>query len=322
LSTHNSLAKFIEIAHGANTAREAQTDMAKIGIDLGGTRIKVARVIADNILEERSIETPKGGPNAVLGAIAECVKGLDASPGAVGFAIPGEVDAAGKCYRLPNIDGFEGVAIASILEPLLGCRVFVENDGNAAAHGEALYGWGQKYKSFAMVTLGTGIGGGLVLDGKLRPGTHGFAAEIGHIPIDSSSDAWPCACGQRGCVESYAGTKGLLRRYKELGGETVTEVAHVAAAAREGKVAGVQAFQMMADALARCVTTMQNLLDLDAIVFTGGISQSFDMLLPPLREAVRKAAFAAPLGEVPLVLSEMGSKAGVVGSAHLDLVKR
>jgi glucokinase len=296
--------------------------MAKIGIDLGGTRIKVARVDADNILEERSIATPKGGPNAVLSAIAETVKSIESSPKAVGFAIPGEVDALGKCYRLPNIEGFEGVAIASILEPLIGCPVFVENDGNAAAHGEALFGWGQKYKSFAMVTLGTGIGGGLVLDGKLRPGTHGFAAEIGHIPIDSSPDAWLCGCGQRGCVESYAGTRGLLRRYKELGGETASEVAQVAAAAREGNPAGVQAFQMMADALARCVTTMQNLLDLDAIVFTGGISQSFDMLLPPLREAVRKSAFAPPLAEVPLVLSELGAKAGVVGSAHLDLVKQ
>lgn len=297
--------------------------MAKIGIDLGGTRIKVARVDADNILEEHSIPTPKGGPTAVLTAVAEAVKAIDSHPRAVGFAIPGEVDASGKCYRLPNVEGFEGVGIASILEPLLGCPVFVENDGNAAAHGEALFGWGQKYKSFAMVTLGTGIGGGLVLDGKLRPGAHGFAAEIGHIPIDSTADAWPCACGQRGCVESYAGTRGLLRRFKELGGsETVTEVAQVAAAAREGKTSGVQAFQMMADALARCVTTMQNLLDLDAIVFTGGVSQSFDMLLPPLREAVRKSAFAPPLAEVPLVLSELGSKAGVVGSAHLDVVKR
>src|SRR5690606_19850169 len=148
-------------------------------------------------------------------------------PQAVGFAIPGEVDAEGKCYRLPNIAGFEGVRIASVLEPLIGCPVFVENDGNAAAHGEALYGWGRKYKSFAMVTLGTGIGGGLVLDGRIRTGAHGFAAEIGHIPIDSSPEAWHCACGQRGCVESYAGTNGLLRRFHELGGEPTTEVVSV-----------------------------------------------------------------------------------------------
>ncbi len=295
--------------------------MAKIGIDLGGTRIKVAKVEADVIIEEVSIATPSGGARAVLEAVAESVRRLDSKPSAVGFAIPGEVDAEGYCYRLPNIPGFERVRIAAVLEPLIHCPVYVENDGNAAAHGEALFGFGRKYKSFAMVTLGTGIGGGLVLDGKIRTGAYGFAAEIGHIPIDSSETAWSCGCGQKGCVESYAGTIGLLRRFKEAGGGETTEVADVAKSARAGQPAGLAAFEMMAGALARCITTMQNLLDLDAIVFTGGISQSFDLVEPALRAAVRKAAFAPPLAEIPLLVSELGSKAGVVGSAHLDLVK-
>ncbi len=295
--------------------------MAKIGIDLGGTRTKVAKVQGDQIIGEMSFATPAEGPRAVMEAVAEAVRDLDATPENVGFAIPGEVDAQGVCYRLPNIPGFENVNIAGLLEPLLGCRVFVENDGNAAAHGEALFGWGRTYPSFAMVTLGTGIGGGLVLDGKMRTGAFGFAAEIGHIPIDSSADAWPCGCGQRGCVESYAGTFGLLRRYKEAGGGDASEVVTVAAAARAGRPEGIKAFAQMADSLARCVTTMQNLLDLDAIVFTGGISQSFDLLEPALRAAVRKSAFAPPLGEVPLLVSELGPRAGVVGSAHLDIAK-
>jgi glucokinase len=295
--------------------------MAKIGIDLGGTRIKVAKVEADVILEEVSIATPSGGPQAVLEAVAESVRRLDSKPSAVGFAIPGEVDAEGYCYRLPNIPGFERVRIAGVLEPLLHCPVYVENDGNAAAHGEALFGFGRKYKSFAMVTLGTGIGGGVVLDGRIRTGAYGFAAEIGHIPIDSSETAWSCGCGQKGCVESYAGTFGLLRRFKEAGGGETTEIADVAKAARAGQAAGLAAFQMMAGALARCITTMQNLLDLDAIVFTGGVSQSFDLIEPALRAAVRKSAFAPPLADVPLLVSELGSRAGVVGSAHLDLVK-
>lgn len=295
--------------------------MAKIGIDLGGTRIKVAKVEADVILNEVSIPTPAGGARAVLEAVAESVRRLDSRPSAVGFAIPGEVDADGYCYRLPNVPGFERVRIAGVLEPLLHCPVFVENDGNAAAHGEALYGFGRKYRSFAMVTLGTGIGGGLVLDGKIRTGAYGFAAEIGHIPIDNSPQAWSCGCGQTGCVESYAGTFGLLRRFREAGGTDTTEVADVARAARAGDKAGLVAFEMMAAALAQCVRIMQNMLDLDAIVFTGGISQSFDLVEPALRAAVRKTAFAPPLGEVPLLVSELGSRAGVIGSAHLDLVK-
>lgn len=295
--------------------------MAKIGIDLGGTRIKVAKVQADVILDEISIPTPSGGPRAVLEAVAESVRRLDSDPSAVGFAIPGEVDAEGRCYRLPNIPGFERVRIAGVLEPLINCPVFVENDGNAAAHGEALYGWGRKYRSFAMVTLGTGVGGGLVLDGRVRTGSYGFAAEIGHIPVDSSPEAWPCGCGQTGCVESYAGTFGLLRRFREAGGPETTEILDVAKSARAGQEPGLVAFGMMSDALARCVRAMQNLLDLDAIVFTGGISQSFDLIEPGLRAAVRATAFAPPLGEVPLLVSELGSRAGVVGSAHLDILK-
>lgn len=295
--------------------------MAKIGIDLGGTRIKVAKVEADVIIDEVSIATPGGGAQAVLEAVAESVRRLDAKPSAVGFAIPGEVDADGYCYRLPNVPGFERVRIAGVLEPLLHCPVYVENDGNAAAHGEALFGFGRMYKSFAMVTLGTGIGGGLVLDGKMRTGAYGFAAEIGHIPIDSGDGAWSCGCGQKGCVESYAGTFGILRRFKEAGGAETTEIANVARAARAGQAAGLAAFEMMAGALARCITTMQNLLDLDAIVFTGGVSQSFDLIEPALRAAVRKAAFAPPLADIPLLVSELGARAGVVGSAHLDVVK-
>jgi glucokinase len=295
--------------------------MAKIGIDLGGTRIKVAKVQDDLILDEVNIPTPSGGPQAVLEAVADSVRRLDSAPSAVGFAIPGEVDADGRCYRLPNIPGFERVRIAGVLEPLINCPVFVENDGNAAAHGEALYGWGRTYRSFAMVTLGTGVGGGLVFDGKVRTGAYGFAAEIGHIPVDNGPAAWPCGCGQTGCVESYAGTFGLLRRFREAGGHETNEIADVAKSARAGEKAGLAAFDMMSDALARCVRTMQNLLDLDAIVFTGGISKSFDLIEPGLRAAVRKTAFAPPLGEVPLLVSELGSRAGVVGSAHLDLLK-
>jgi glucokinase len=295
--------------------------MAKIGIDLGGTRIKVARVEADQIQRELSVDTPTGGPAAVLGAVAETVRQLDPKPVAVGFAIPGEVDAQGNCYRLPNIAGFENVNIESILGPLLGCPICVENDGNAAAHGEALFGLGKQYPSFAMITLGTGIGGGLVIDGRVRTGAHGFAAEIGHIPVVSGDGAWQCGCGQRGCVEAYAGTFGLLRKFHELGG-SATEIVTVAESARRGETPGVEAFRMLGEALAQCVTILENLLDLDAIVFTGGISQSFDLFEPVMRAAVRKRAFAKPLAEVPLLISSLGARAGAIGAAHLDTLRR
>lgn len=294
--------------------------MAKVGVDLGGTRIKVARVDGSEILKEHSVDTPSGGPRVVLEAVARAVQTVDPRPSAVGLAIPGEVDANGVCYRLPNVPGFEDVNIAEILGPMLKCPIWVENDGNAAAHGEALYGYGSTYRSFAMVTLGTGIGGGLVFDQRVRTGSYGFAAEIGHVPLVAGDDAWQCGCGQRGCVESYAGTMGLLRKYRELGGEA-EEILTIAEAARRGEAAALATFDMMSWALAQCVTIIENLLDLDAIVFTGGISASFDLIEPKLRQYVEARAFAPPLGRVPLLVSELGARAGSIGAAHLDILK-
>nr|AQQ74810.1 hypothetical protein [uncultured bacterium] len=294
--------------------------MSKIGVDFGGTRIKLARVDGDQILSEESIETPQtGGPEAVLTAIADAVLRLDRYPEAIGLAIPGQVDAKGACYRLPNVPGFEGFRVASFLEPRLGCAVHIENDANAAAHGEALFGIGKKHRSFALFTLGTGVGGGIVIDGRVRTGTHGFAAEIGHVVIDTRAEAWPCACGRTGCVESYAGTKALLRKFEELGG-VADEVKTIALAARAGQRAGLEAFAMMAESLARAVTVIQTLLDVDAVGFTGGISASFDLIEAELRRHVQKLAYSKPLGEVPLVVGELGARAGVVGAAHLHLL--
>jgi glucokinase len=231
------------------------------------------------------------------------------------------VDKNGACYRLPNVPGFEGFRVASFLEPLLGCSVHIENDGNAAAHGEALFGIGRRHPSFVLFTLGTGVGGGIVIDGKVRTGSYGFAAEVGHVKIDSRAEAWPCSCGRHGCVEAYAGTRALLRKFRELGGEA-DEVLSVAQAARAGVAAGAEAFAMMAESLARAVTIIQTLLDVDAIGFTGGISASFDLMEGPLRRHVREMAYSKPLGEVPLIVSELGARAGVVGAAHLHLLDR
>ncbi|NUN50777.1 MAG: ROK family protein, partial [Candidatus Brocadiae bacterium] len=123
---------------------------------------------------------------------------------------------AGRCYRLPNVPGFEGVNIRQELERRLGLPVAVENDSTTAALGELLFGHGRAHQSFLVATLGTGVGGGLVIDGALRRGAHGFAAEIGHLLVDSSPSAPVCVCGLRGCMEVFAGTRGLMARYAEL----------------------------------------------------------------------------------------------------------
>jgi glucokinase len=288
-----------------------------LGVDFGGTRIKAAEVRDGALVRTHVVDTPPGAaPAEVLDAVAGAVVALEAEPTVFGLAIPGEVDATGRCWRLPNVAGFENVQIARELGVRTGARVFVENDGTTAALAESLFGHGREHASFLMVTLGTGIGGGLVIGRRVIRGAHGFAAEVGHVTIDRSPDAWPCVCGQVGCVEAYAGTRGLLRRFGELGGKA-NEISEVAASARAGHKAGQEAFFMMARALAVALNSIQNVLDLDAIVFTGGISRSFDLIEPALRAELRRRAFAPPLAEVPLLVSELGDLAGVMGAAHL-----
>jgi glucokinase len=289
-----------------------------VGVDFGGTQVKAGIVEGGEVVRSMTAETRPGATvNEVLSTLTNVVLALAPRPIAVGVAIPGEVDGEGRCWRLTNVPGFEGVHIARELAERLNCPIAVENDATAAALGERLYGHGRAYPSFLMITLGTGIGGGLVLGHALYPGTHGFAGEVGHMNVVRALDAPVCACGQRGCIEAYAGTKALLRRYKELGGGAADEILPISIAARRGEQAGLRVFEEMGEALGRGLGNIQNLLDLNAIVFSGGISQSFDLIEPYVRRALRESAFAPPLAEVPLLVSELGERAGVIGAAHL-----
>ncbi len=304
----------------ATSSRRSEHDASSchgIGIDFGGTTIKAGIVEAGRIVRHASLETPRdAAPGALLDAVASLLATVDAPEGPVGIAIPGEVDEAGRVWRLPNVTGFEGITIAAELARRTGRDVAVENDATAAALGELLHGAGGRFQSFALLTLGTGIGGGLVLDGRIRRGAHGFAGEFGHVLIDHGDSAAPCVCGQRGCVEAYAGTRALLARHHALGGTSLT-IRDVAVAARADEPAARAAFRQLAEALAAALTSIQNVLDLEAIVFSGGVSESFALFEADLRASVRARAFARPLGEVPLVVSDLGAHAGIVGAAHL-----
>jgi glucokinase len=289
-----------------------------IGVDFGGTGIKAGIVEDGMVIRSLETPTPRGAPpEEVMGAIARVVLELDPNPEGVGVAIPGEVDSSGGCWGLPNVPGFKGVNLGQGLTERLRCPVAVENDATTAALGECLFGHGSRYPSFLMVTLGTGVGGGLVIGGQLYPGSNGFAGEIGHINLDPSADAPACACGRKGCLEAFAGTRALSRKFAEEGGGSVEQIKPIADSARRGERAGLAAFEMMGLAVGQCLAGIQNVLDLNAVIFTGGISQSFDLIEAHVRRGLRERAFSEPLAEVPLVISELGPQAGVVGAAYL-----
>jgi glucokinase len=288
-----------------------------IGVDFGGTQVKAGVVEGGEVVRSMTAETrPGAAVSEVLSTLANVALALDPKPSAVGIAIPGEVDGEGRCWRLTNVPGFEGVHIARELSERLNCPIAVENDATAAALGERLYGHGRSFPSFLMVTLGTGIGGGLVLGHALFPGSNGFAGEVGHMNVNRSPEAPVCACGQRGCIEAYAGTKALLRRFRELGG-VADEVLPISVSARRGEERGLRVLEEMGEALGRGLANIQNLLDLNAIVFSGGVSASFDLIAPHVRRSLREFAFAPPLAQVPLLVSELGERAGVIGAAYL-----
>jgi glucokinase len=283
-----------------------------IGIDWGGTAIKAAIVDGANVRGFARVDTPVGA-TAILDAIAGLVKVLDPRATSIGLAIPGEVRDDGRCWRLPNVPGFEDVNIAAELKQRTGLPVGVENDATAAALAERLYGWGNTYRSFLLVTLGTGIGGGLVLDGQLRRGRGGFAGEIGHVLVSSAPDAWVCGCGKRGCMEAYAGIAGLQRRYGKP-----APIAEIAAAGGEAAEA---VWKQLGDALGSGLGSLNNALDLDAIVFTGGVANSLAKFEHHIRAALNERSFAPPLAAIPLVVSKLGEHAGVIGAAHLPAGK-
>jgi glucokinase len=289
-----------------------------IGVDFGGTQVKAGVVEGGEVVRAMTADTRPGATvSEILSMLANVALALDPKPDAVGVAIPGEVDGEGRCWRLTNVPGFEGVHIARELGERLNCPIAVENDATAAALGERLYGHGRSFPSFLMVTLGTGIGGGLVLGHALYPGSNGFAGEVGHMNVNRAPGAPVCACGQRGCIEAYAGTKALLRRFRELGG-TADEVLPISVSARRGEERGLRVLEEMGEALGRGLANIQNLLDLNAIVFTGGVSASFDLIEPHVRRSLREFAFAPPLAQVPLLVSELGERAGVIGAAYLN----
>jgi glucokinase len=288
-----------------------------IGVDFSNAVIKAGIVEQGRVLRSMVADTPAGAePAEILDTIARVVGALSAHPDAVGIAIPGEVNTDGRCWRLPNTRGFEGVRIAEEVSRRLRCPIAVENRATTAALAEQLYGHGQQHQTFLLVSLETGIGGGLVIGRQLYPGSNGFGAEIGHICVDTSPDAPLCACGQRGCVEAFAGTRAVLRKYAELGGKA-SDLAAVATSARRAEWIGVLAFETMGRALGRALSSVQNFLDLSAVVFAGSAAQHLDLLEPFIREELRLKSFAPPLAEVPLLVSDLGENAGVIGAAHL-----
>ncbi|MBI4323070.1 MAG: ROK family protein [Candidatus Omnitrophica bacterium] len=310
-----------------------------VGVDFGGTNIKVGcvtprgRVVRRLVLPTRAHTTPETFLDGVEGAIARLCAALTirrSQVRGVGVGVAGLVDGSrGVIYRLVNVPGgWEGVALRRLLERRLRCPCAIENDVNAVALGEWRFGAGRGTRHSVYVTLGTGVGGGLVVDGKLVRGIAGTAGEIGHTGVRLNGPR--CACGRRGCLEAFVGTAGIVRRARQAiragnrplerlaarhGGRLSPEL--VSRAARAGDRAAREIWQEVGCYLGAALANVVNLLSPERIVIGGGVAGAWPWFRGRLRATVRELAFAVPARACQIVRAQLGDDAGIIGGAML-----
>ncbi len=308
------------------------------GIDLGGTYIKLSVIDeTGNIHRKEKTETPKGSEYIkTVEMIARSVREL-ASKGGVrlegaGIGSPGVIDGKKGIVVTSNNLGWENRPLAKDLSVALEMPVYLTNDANAAALGEYAFGAGKKYESLVLLTLGTGIGSGIVIDGKLFEGNCGAGAELGHMTI--RCDGMGCSCGRRGCYEMYASASALVRQTKQamrenklsrmwkLCGGKLSAVDGKTAfeAARLGDTAAEQVLEKYIGYLAEGIADIINIFRPQAILLGGGISAEKENLTKPLEKWVNelilgKGAYAP----VKIETASLGNDAGIYGAAKLAM---
>jgi glucokinase len=305
-----------------------------IGIDVGGTKVLGLLVGEDGrSLAEEVVATPAEDVDATMDTIYRVAGALRerADPAGVGIGAAGMVDwHAGVMKSAPNLAWTE-VPIRDLVAERTGLPCVVDNDANAATWGEYRFGAGKEYRHLLMVTVGTGIGGGIVVDGSLLRGAHGFAAEIGHFIVEPNGP-W-CGCGNRGCWEQVASGQALDRLAREvveqrpdsliasLGSEAPPpRGVHISEAAGRGDRTAVAILEQVGRRLGEGIAGLVNVLDPEAVVLGGGVSEIGDLVLEPARKAFTGAVEAPEdRPQVPLVPARLGNRAGAIGAAALAL---
>ncbi len=307
---------------------------AVVGIDIGGTKTLSGVVDPQGrVLGRRLMTTPQTGPEGVVQALVREVTGLLSSAGTrredllgLGVGAPGPLDpATGVVFEPPNLVGWRDVPLARLLRDATGLRVFVENDANAAALGEAWVGAGAGVRDLIYITVSTGIGGGLILNGDLYHGVSGTAGEIGHMTVEP--DGPVCTCGRRGHLEAVASGQAIARmaadavragrptRLSILSPPEALTAEAVARAAIEGDPLARDIYARAGAYIGIAVASLVNLLNPAMVIFGGGVSKAGDLLFDPVRRVVRERAFERPAAAVRIVQAALGDHAGVIGAA-------
>lgn len=309
-----------------------------IGVDLGGTNIRAAAVSpeGDIHIRRRAATGPDDGYKAVVGRIVSAIESIveeaGAKPVSVGLASPGAINFdRGIIVRSPNFPGWRNIPLSGDVEKAVGIPVTLENDANSAAIGEGWLGVAKGWSDYLMFTLGTGVGGGIMMDGKIWHGPTGMGGEVGHLMVEPGGRT--CGCGSRGCLETYSSATGVKQsareRFPAPGAQWLKEASHglednigakmVAEGAAMGDRLCVEVLNDAGMYLGRAIAQATLLLDITRYAFAGGMSPA----LPLMENAIRKEAFASAYTlkgkELYLRMAILGDDAGLLGAVRVAM---
>nr|WP_199332684.1 ROK family protein [Anabaena catenula] len=286
-----------------------------IGIDLGGTAIKLGRFTADGTcLQSLTVATPQPAtPAAVTMQMVDVIAQIDPDNQtiAIGVGTPGPADATGRIAKVAiNLSGWHDVPLADWLEAKTGKPTILANDANCAGLGEAWLGAGRHFQNLILLTLGTGVGGAIILDGKLFVGHQGAAGELGLITLNPNGSM--CNSGNQGSLEQYASVTAIRRR-------TGKEPAELGALAQAGDAEALSFWQEYGRDLGIGLTSLIYVLTPQAIIIGGGISASFDFFLPAVQAEIEKRVLPTSRLGLQILPAELGNSAGMAGAAKLAM---
>lgn len=294
--------------------------MIFLGIDIGGTKIAAGLVSADGQVVRRSrCRTPLTGGTAILDAALALAGEYRSKPiSAIGVGTGGQVNAnLGVIVSATDLlPGWAGTDVKAAFESALGVPCFVDNDVNALAVGEGRFGAGRNLPTVAYLALGTGVGGALLLNGRLHYGAHWSGAEFGHLLLTMTD-------GPRRTLEDFASGPGLVQTYRELSGFAgeITGEAVAAEARRDPESLSAEAVARTGEFLGYGLVSLANILDPDLIVIGGGLSALGDLLLEPARRILARHALPGP-ARCPVVAAALGAEASLVGAAALAMINQ
>jgi glucokinase len=303
-------------------------------VDLGGTHLRVALVDdTGRILTQTKQETPQGdSAECVVAALVDAARNWESHKQAIAAAsimVPGAVDSDNAVVlQSPNLPSLVNYALKAELEKRLGWPVFLENDANAAAVGEMWVGAARGCRDVVSVTLGTGVGGGMILDGKLWRGSHGSGGEIGHTAVDPFSGL-KCKCGNTGCLELFASATAIVRMTREglssvpgsrlkIEGLTAEKVFE---AGRAGDELALAVFKRFGMYLGIGLANLINLIDPQVILIAGGVVNGWELFADEMYRQVEERAFRTIAQRVKIARAECGDNAGLLGAARLAFME-